>query len=229
MSSATAQIPPTPAGAGSSGLSSAALTALSASQGTTATAQITGFKTHTGTLVSNGLTNEIQPTVLGTGTVGTTVSVIVDGRKLGTAVVNTKGDWQFTVPTPLMQGTHRFQASAGGSDSRATSLGPIVSLTIDTVPPTVTLIAPDFADYQTPVLKVIGSDNYGLAPTVYIDVDLKHDGSFSDPGDEGYATGTFNGSIADVPILKTLSYGTYSLRAGWWTSRAMSAPAPSRP
>jgi hypothetical protein len=49
----------------------------------------------TGTLTS-GSTNDTKPTFNGTGEVGSTVHIIVDGSEIGTAVVNAQGNWTFT-------------------------------------------------------------------------------------------------------------------------------------
>jgi hypothetical protein len=55
----------------------------------------------TGTLTSGNSTNDARPTFNGTGEVGSTVHVIVDGNEIGTAVVNAQGNWTFTPGTDL--------------------------------------------------------------------------------------------------------------------------------
>ncbi|WP_251258476.1 Ig-like domain-containing protein, partial [Enterobacter hormaechei] len=55
----------------------------------------------TGTLTSGNSTNDARPTFNGTGDVGSTVHVIVDGNEIGTAVVNAQGSWTFTPGTDL--------------------------------------------------------------------------------------------------------------------------------
>ena len=85
-------------------------------------------------------------------------------------------------------------------------------------PPTVTLTAPAFVNYRgSPLLAVqatAGGANNTLNPTVEIDIDLQHDGSFTDPGDQNFASGTIgaNGTAA-ITLTTPLSAGTYTLRA----------------
>jgi hypothetical protein len=60
------------------------------------------------------------------------------------------------------------------------------------------------------------NDPYGLVPTVFVDVDLRHDGSFTDPGDQGFGVVGLppdpDGSVTFL-LLGHLDYGTYAVRA----------------
>ena len=85
-------------------------------------------------------------------------------------------------------------------------------------PPTVRLTAPTFVNYRGSPLLVVqataGGANNTLNPTVEIDIDLKHDGSFTDSGDADFATGTIGlNQTAAITLTTPLSAGTYTLAA----------------
>ncbi|QIG41466.1 hypothetical protein G5V58_00570 [Nocardioides anomalus] len=64
------------------------------------------------------------PTIAGTGDVGGTVTVVIDGAAVGTAPVSSGGAWSLVVPSPLSQGAHTVAAFATdplGTDSDPTS------------------------------------------------------------------------------------------------------------
>jgi subtilisin family serine protease len=85
-------------------------------------------------------------------------------------------------------------------------------------PPSVTLTAPAFVNFRgSPLLVVQASDanaSIGIIPLVHIDVDLKHDGSFTDAGDVDFATGQLGlNHTAAITLARPLASGTYTLRA----------------
>ena len=96
-------------------------------------------------------------------------------------------------------------------------------------PPSVTLTAPDFIGgngAQVDVQAQANGANNTLNKEVDIDVDLRHDGSFTDPGDENYAVGQLNGNgaaVVNVPPLP--AYGMYAMRRASPTRPATSASA----
>ncbi|MDN5679855.1 MAG: Ig-like domain-containing protein [Ewingella sp.] len=52
------------------------------------------------------------PELLGRGTPGSTITVMVDGEPVGTAVVDSYGEWSFMIPATLQNGSHQFTATA---------------------------------------------------------------------------------------------------------------------
>jgi hypothetical protein len=171
---------------------------------------ITGFKDGQGALITNGITNTPNPTVIGIGNPGASVTVSIDGTAAGRTTVDTHGNWSFAVSNPLSDGDHRFAVSTAGN---ATNTGTTV-LNVDAVPPAVTLQVPAFADYRPPTFQVAVTDDSGFDPTFHIDIDLQHDGSFTDPGDHDYATGTLAADgTGSVQLAQALPTGIYSIRA----------------
>ena len=108
------------------------------------------------------------------------------------------------------------QAPASSSDAAMTTAilpngsgkGPL--------PPTVTLTVPAFSNYQGAqvVVQAVGNGAPVLNQQVSIDVDLQHNGKFTDPGDANFAVGTIgsNGSAA-ITLPAMPAYGVYTLRA----------------
>ncbi len=87
---------------------------------------------------------------------------------------------------------------------------------VSTAPPTVALQVPDFVGRGTPQVTVTVGEPVGVPANtpiqVHIDVDLRHDGKFTDAGDSSFAAATINGS-GTIALTKPLASGTYTLRA----------------
>lgn len=162
---------------------------------------------------TDGLTSDDTLTANGIGTAGTSFQILIDNKVQGTYQVGSDGKWSVALPK-LAEGQHvvSAQLTTGGMPS------PLM-VTIDTTAPTVTLTAPEFSTTTTPTVtvKLDAGDNYGVNGMVQIDVDLNHNGTFTDEGELGYATGyvmTYPGMTEGTPILisKPLDEGTYQLR-----------------
>jgi len=78
-------------------------------------------------------TNVKQPLIDGNGQPGYTVTLFDDGKVVGTAVVDSSGDWSIKT-SPLPDGTHHFTASETAPDG-AVSDPPELNLTIKSTPP----------------------------------------------------------------------------------------------
>lgn len=89
----------------------------------------------TGALVTGSTTNDTQPTLNGTGEIGSTIHIFDNNVEIGTAVVNASGTWTFTPTTPLGEGPHVLGLTAtdpAGNTSTGTTL---FNLTVDTLVP----------------------------------------------------------------------------------------------
>ena len=169
---------------------------------------------HGHALANANLTNDPQPIVVGHGAAGESVQIKIDGATSGTTTVASDSSWSYAIPAALTHGDHTVQAVSGGAGFFSQTASAVVS--IDLIAPTVTLVAPDFAGYAPPVLQVqaVAGDSYGLGATAHIDVDLQHDGVFTDVGDQDYGVAALGADgTASFYLMTPLAYGTYSLRA----------------
>ena len=89
----------------------------------------------TGTLTSGNSTNDDRPTFNGTGEVGSTIRILLDGEAIGTAEVNAQGNWTFTPTTPFSAGTHEVTFDATDAAGNTVEAGTPFSLTVDTTAP----------------------------------------------------------------------------------------------
>ncbi|WIG97757.1 Ig-like domain-containing protein [Myxococcus sp. SDU36] len=76
-----------------------------------------------------------QPVISGTAQPGILVTVTVDGDVLGTAPVDANGDWTFTPPVMLDQGTHTVTVTATDAAGNVSDPSAPTSFTVDTVAP----------------------------------------------------------------------------------------------
>lgn len=116
----------------------------------------------TGTLTSGNTTNDARPTFNGTGEVGSTVHVIVDGNEIGTAVVNAQGNWTFTPGSDLSDGPHAITFNATDAAGNTGSTTAPFNLTVDTgVPsaPVISTAADNVGSVQTPLSSGQSTDD----------------------------------------------------------------------
>ncbi|WP_216857707.1 Ig-like domain-containing protein, partial [Burkholderia sp. S171] len=89
-----------------------------------------------GTVPNNGTTDDNQPTIKGTGTVGDTVYLYVDKVGNGQAVVDATGHWSIKSQYTLNDGIHIFTATQFlGSDANQSVASNSWSITVDTSVP----------------------------------------------------------------------------------------------
>ncbi len=143
---------------------------------------------------TDNITNDDTPTIEVTAELGSTVTLFVDGSPVGQQTAGPVA--QFTLGS-LNDGTHSITASAVDGAGNVSSLSNALTLTIQTVAPTVdvaTLVT--FSDDLTPHVTVTASGGLGLAngTQVILDVDINNDGDFNDAGELGRTLSTlYNG------------------------------------
>ncbi|WP_034457336.1 BapA/Bap/LapF family large adhesin [Buttiauxella noackiae] len=96
--------------------------------------------TITGPIANNGVTNDAQPMLTGTGEAGDTITIFDKGTQIGQVTVGNDGKWSFTPGTPLTESEHVLtvqQSDAAGNKSPLV-IGP--TFTVDLTPPTAAVI-----------------------------------------------------------------------------------------
>ncbi|QXU40125.1 MBG domain-containing protein [Pedobacter sp. D749] len=119
------------------------ITTTGGTSATSASDQFTYVQSATATPVvaspSNGnLITTTTPTYTGTATADATVTVYVDGASIGFKTA-TGGNWSFTQPTSLTQGSHTVYATAQVTGNAVSANSPIITFTVDSQRPSVVI------------------------------------------------------------------------------------------
>ena len=88
--------------------------------------------------VDRSRNNDPTPTFSGTGEAGATVSLFIDNAPPLTAVVESSGNWNITAGT-LAEGSHTASATQKDTAGNVSASSPTLTLTIDTIRPSVTV------------------------------------------------------------------------------------------
>ncbi|MDR3503314.1 MAG: Ig-like domain-containing protein [Legionella sp.] len=88
-----------------------------------------------GPIANNGTTNDTQPTANGTADPGTVISAYDNGIPMGTTTVDAAGNWTFTPPSPLTNGSHSFTFTATDEAGNTSPATVPFNFTVDTVAP----------------------------------------------------------------------------------------------
>ncbi|WP_439214160.1 Ig-like domain-containing protein [Duffyella gerundensis] len=98
-------------------------------------AAITGALNDAGENVGSQ-TDDNRPTLIGTGAANGTVFILDNGRMLGSATINEKGEWAFTPDAALTTGNHIFYIEVAGPDgSFSGAQAPLELDIVNTAPP----------------------------------------------------------------------------------------------
>jgi hypothetical protein len=82
---------------------------------------------------SGTTTNINTPTIKGTGEAGATVTVYDNGTAIGTAIVDSNGNWSLTPATGLADGTHAITATQKDAAGNVSPVSNTVNITIQSV------------------------------------------------------------------------------------------------
>jgi outer membrane protein assembly factor BamB len=155
----------------------------------------------TGSSSTDNITTVNTPSFSGSGvTAGSTVALFVDGVSAGNVTADGNGNWQYTVPSALSEGTHQIAAGVMTSAGAATST---LNFTIDRTAPTANpggaYSVNEGASKQ--LNASASSDAVGIAS---IEWDLDYDGTTFNADATG-ATPTFSAANLDGPAARILA------------------------
>lgn len=139
---------------------------------------------------------------------GLPVMALVDGIPTTRGRAGLDGALDITLSQALSNGSHRVAGLA--IPGRGLSSG--VQITVDGIAPSLALEAGDVLTGQDSTIDVVfnPNDTYGYSSVVTIDVDLDGDGSFDDPGEQGYAQG--HASEGTSAVALQLPRGEFDVR-----------------
>lgn len=163
------------------------------------------------------------PTISGTGTVGATIRVTIDGNFVGTTTVGGGGTWSYTPASALTAGSHTYtvQPVYQGITGSATSSR---SLTVDLTTPSVNITAPPAQTNSTASQNIAftTSDNIAVA-TVECRLDSGAYASCTSP----FATGTLSEGIHNVYVRATDTAGNITTQSVSFTVDTTGPAAPT--
>lgn len=185
-------------------------------------ATFTGITPDNGDSSTDNITNTANVTLQGTNTPSVSLTINQTANPAGTfgspqqvAFLNgaavSGSTFSLGVELTDGDGTYSFEAFQSGQMTPTT-----ITLTIDTVAPTVSLTAPTLTNDNTPQVSVDASDAFtGVTDgtSAFLDIDLNDDNDFLDAGEAGYAVGTVNSGKATFSPTTPLNDGTYKARA----------------
>src|SRR5476649_816548 len=86
--------------------------------------------TSVGSAIGGGTANSTKPVIAGTADAGATVDIFDGVRMIGTAVVDSKGNWSFTPTADLKAGSHSFTAISVASNGDMGASSSPMSVTV---------------------------------------------------------------------------------------------------
>ncbi|MCB2298705.1 Ig-like domain-containing protein [Clostridium tagluense] len=151
----------------------------------------------------NTVTKDNTPTIGGTGEVGAIVTVYDGIKILGTATVNSSGNWSLTVTEALIDGNHVITAMQSDVARNVSPISNTVNLKIDTTAPVAPVISTpkDNTVTKDNTPTITGTGVVGAIVTVY-------DGT----KDIGTATVDSNGNWT-LTVIEALSEGNHVITA----------------
>jgi len=108
---------------------------------------------HVGPLQKGDSTNDTTPTLSGSAAPGDTVTILDNGKAIGTVTADSNGKWTFTPDTALADGKHTFTVTATDAAGNARTSGsfPIVIDTTAPAPADNIILDDNVGDKQGPV------------------------------------------------------------------------------
>ncbi|SDT12986.1 Ig-like domain-containing protein [Microlunatus soli] len=118
--------------------------------------------------VDGAATDDATPVITGTGEPGATVTVIIDGDDVGTAVVGEDGSWSVELTDPLADGDHTASATQTDPAGNTSPASEPVGFTVDTAAPDAPVITgpADGAKLATSTPTITGTGEPGATITV---------------------------------------------------------------
>ena len=119
---------------------------------------ITGLTslTDSGASNSDGITNNVRPTIIGTAGANSYVTIMSDGVQIGITTANAMGAWSFAPTTALAQGSHSVTATAADLAGNVSTASSPYSIVIDNVAPSTPQISGITAETDTGISSIDG-------------------------------------------------------------------------
>ncbi|EMH4164818.1 hypothetical protein RJ498_004153, partial [Pluralibacter gergoviae] len=93
----------------------------------------TGAKT--GPLSPGDITDETRPQITGKGEPGNTITILDNGKAIGSTAVDDNGNWSWTPDVPLAEGSHDISTTETDRAGNVSEPSPGMNIVVDTTPP----------------------------------------------------------------------------------------------
>jgi RHS repeat-associated protein len=185
---------------------------------------ITTLVNDTGYSSTDWITDANSPELVGTAPANATVTLFRQGPtdptpvSVGSVTAAASGLWTFTYSPTLADGVYAFTANDTVSGIPSPYSAP-ATVTVDATAPTVNVsVVSQSYDVQPRIVVTVSdplpSGGFPPTATVTLDADLNNNGSFTDPGETGYATATLvNGQAVFTNYTAFTPGTTIQLRA----------------
>lgn len=138
-------------------------------------------------------TNVTQPTITGTAEANSTVRVFDGTTLIGSTVADANGDWNFSPPAPLADGTYSIRARARDAATNESVFSTARTLYIDTQPPPAPQILVPAEGGLTNGPELVVSGTTEPFATIAVEID-------SSPVGSGAADSSGNWSVVPSPV-----------------------------
>ncbi|SOH93972.1 Hemolysin-type calcium-binding repeat-containing protein [Monaibacterium marinum] len=177
----------------------------------TATPQITGISTDSGSSGTDLLTNDTTLLVNGTATADAVIEVYLGGSSIGTATADGAGDWSFDYTgTTLAEGDYAFTATAIAPGANVSMASSALNVTIDTSAP------------ATPTIDLDAASDSGSSDTDNVTGDATP--SLSGTAEANASVEIFDGA-SSLGTVTADGSGNWSFTAGTLTDGAKALTA----
>ncbi|WP_425272375.1 Ig-like domain-containing protein, partial [Serratia oryzae] len=187
------------------------------------------FGAEQGPLTAGSTTDDNTPTFSGKAEAGSVITVLDNGKAIGSTTADDNGNWSLTTSTPLDNGAHDFTTTVTDKAGNTSAEGEHLAVTVDVVPGQVQLngLADDKGDIQGAIVQdgvtddtrptLSGTAKAGSVvtvsdgETVLGSVTAKADGSwsFTPTADLGQGDHTLSATAKD-PAGNTSSSGSWA-------------------
>lgn len=117
-------------------------------------------------------TNDNTPTITGTAEAHSTVELFDGTTSLGVGQTDAAGNWSITM-TPQADGTFSFFATATDRAGNISGSSSLATLTIDTVPPSISIVFPQDGDgIKSPTFSISGTSQDSFTGVASVDVSI---------------------------------------------------------
>ncbi|MBK5143698.1 Ig-like domain repeat protein [Budviciaceae bacterium BWR-B9] len=102
-----------------------------------------------GPITNGAVIDDARPEITGSGEPGNTITVFVDGKEIGTTIIDNQGNWSFTPASDLTDDHHQITVTETDKAGNTSPVSPTFDFTVDTIAPAIPTIESAIDDVGT--------------------------------------------------------------------------------